>query len=450
MKNRRILNVAIVILLVVVLCFSTVAFAAEPDHEGVDNAKTAVVRVLAEFNYGDGIVVYGWGSGFGVGALDKEPEYFVTNAHVIMDDYGNLADTVYILLESNAVKFDYQYGEWKLADGTKAEGWVVVNTEINPAKSMECTIVNKKDVSLYPDVAVLKSEKPVSGRTCLALYDSSEEVKTTQEIYALGYPGAIDDLKDVVKGDVLQSTLSGEINDVVISDGIVSTMTTIPLYDDEKVIVHTAAINHGNSGGPLVDEAGYAVGINTYGVSDDNNLNASIYIDYAIDALDNAKVEYVKVSEIPTEPVKKDNTKTIVLCCLIAAILAVAAILILRFCKKSKEYVDPADLVPRIQGLAGYFEGRRFPIENQLIIGRAPSCNIVFPTDTQGVSSKHCVIVNNNGQLYIKDLESSYGTFLNGKTKLEPNKMVSINIGDRIALGSENQSFIITRKGGVL
>ena len=449
MKNRRILIIALVVLLITALCFSSTAFAAENTHDLVDNAKNGVVRILAEFDYGDGIKSWSTGSGFGVGALETEPEFFVTNAHVVMDDYGNLADTVYILLEVGAAKFDSVYGEWKLSDGTTVEGWVVENFELNPAKALECTILNKKDVSLYPDVAVLKSEKPVPGRTCLALYDTTEDINTAQAVYSIGYPGDVDALQNVIKGDRLQEAISGDIKDLVIADGIVSMKTTSKLLEDTNVVVHTAAITNGNSGGPLVDENGHVVGINTYGLSNEASRNVSIYIDYAQDALDAAKVEYVKVSEIP-QPKPGLSTKTIILCCLIAAIIAVAAILILHFKKKSKEYVDPADMLPRIQGLSGYFEGRRFPIDNQVIIGRAPSCNIVFPTDTQGVSSKHCVITNNNGQLYIKDLESSYGTFLNGKTKLEPNKFVTINIGDRIALGSENQSFIITRKGGVL
>ncbi len=448
MKNRRILNIAIVILLVAALCFSTVAFAEDSSHEKVDNAKTAVVRIVSEFDYGDYSMIQS-GTAFGVGEqLDSEPEYFVTNAHVIKDEYGNFADTVYLLLESNAVKIDKVYAELQLDKNTTIKGWFTENYEINPAKVLECMIISKKDVSLYPDVAVLKSEKPVPGRTCLALYDTSEDVTGAQSVYAIGYPGSADDLQTVIKGDKKQESYSGDVKDVIITDGVISSKTNSKALENTDVILHTASVTPGNSGGPLVDENGNVVGINTYSSEVDASKNVSIYIDYAITFLDNASVPYLKTSEIKDEGFF--TTKNIILCALIAAIIAAAAILILHFKKKSKEYVDPADMLPRIQGLSGYFEGRRFPIDNQVIIGRAPSCNIVFPTDTQGVSSKHCVITNNNGQLYIKDLESSYGTFLNGKTKLEPNKFVTINIGDRIALGSENQSFIITRKGGVL
>ena len=64
------------------------------------------------------------------------------------------------------------------------------------------------------------------------------------------------------------------------------------------------------------------------------------------------------------------------------------------------------------------------------------------------MSGNHCVVINNNGQVYVKDTGSSNGTYVNGTTKLPANQLVSIKVGDRISLGSEAETFMITRKGG--
>jgi len=48
----------------------------------------------------------------------------------------------------------------------------------------------------------------------------------------------------------------------------------------QKVIQHTAPISPGNSGGPLFNEQGYVVGINTFLAEGGQNLNFAIPIDY--------------------------------------------------------------------------------------------------------------------------------------------------------------------------
>ena len=102
----------------------------------------------------------------------------------------------------------------------------------------------------------------------------------------------------------------------------------------------------------------------------------------------------------------------------------------------------------RIQGVSGHFSGRRFPLDGQVSFGRDPSNNIAFPSGTAGVSGNHCVVIKSGNQILIKDLGSTYGTVVNGSRRLPANQAQPINVGDKFALGSDNETFVITRKGG--
>ena len=412
--NKKVLCSLLALILVFSALLPVSALAASKEAP-ITAARSAVVRVLADFGNG----VYQTGSGFGVGKLNSEPEHFITNAHVCMDEDGNLAEKIYILLENRAAQMSVD-----------KKGVMI---DLNNAMAVSCDIVNRREISLIPDVAILKAEKPVSGRTCLPLRESSAIVEAPQIVYALGYPGDLDFVASTNNDDLL----AADIERVNITQGVVSQKTQLLNTD---VIMHSAEISNGNSGGPLVDEKGAVVGINTYVASADADRFFAIYIDYAIEVL--------KANGIEFAPYKVTvDLKTIILCAIIVGIIAITAIMLAGFSKKEKNLKKEEKGELRLQGMSGAFAGRRFPIDNQVTIGRAPSNNIVFPTSTEGVSGNHCVVINNNGQLYVKDT-STYGTFVNGTNRLPKDQLVSVKVGDKISLGSENQSFIITHKGG--
>ena len=100
------------------------------------------------------------------------------------------------------------------------------------------------------DLAILKID--IKGSPYLKFKE--DEVKTGEQVYAVG------SALGILTGSFTAGTVS-------------STSRTFGLID---CIQMDTAISHGNSGGPLVDDHGRVVGINTYSLSNGESLNLAI------------------------------------------------------------------------------------------------------------------------------------------------------------------------------
>ena len=98
-----------------------------------------------------------------------------------------------------------------------------------------------------------------------------------------------------------------------------------------------------------------------------------------------------------------------------------------------------------LQGAAGSYQGRYLQLQSDMSMGRASDNGISFPANTPGVSSHHCMLRVYNGTLYVEDLNSSYGTYING-ARIQANQPVPVKPGDRISLGSARETFLIGRR----
>ena len=101
---------------------------------------------------------------------------------------------------------------------------------------------------------------------------------------------------------------------------------------------------------------------------------------------------------------------------------------------------------PVVQSLAAQHNGQKFLInEGAILLGRdAEACQIAYKDGTQGISKRHCALTWDAEQnaFILMDLDSSYGTFLEDGTKLEPRKPYQLKPGDRFYL-AERENMIL-------
>lgn len=392
MHLKRIVSVLLAALLLAMVPLNALA-ADNP----VPKAKQAVVCIVSGIGYQNGKPYtydgyYGIGTGFGVGRSGEDAQIFVTNNHVISDKQYKPYDQVYIFVD-NADFYD------------------------------ESSVVPCRILYADPqvDLAIIQAEAPIPGVGTLPLR-SAKEIKTGDDVYALGFPAIADELAD---------SNHYTVDDITVTDGIVSRRLQIGGVD---YMAHTAKINHGNSGGPLIDTAGNVVGINTLGIADVENADLRCYafdIDYAIDVLEQLELPYTKAA---------GNVGGLSLAAVaaigvgIAVVLVLAVVLLLRKKQSGK--------VPKvlIQAICGPLQDQSWELLTSLSIGRNPGENIVLPPDTSGISRRHCLLARRGDQVTVTDLGSSYGTFLNG-SRITANQPVTVPNGAVLSLASNAVQF---------
>lgn len=147
-----------------------------------------------------------------------------------------------------------------------APGIILTNEHVVGSAPKKIWAINKATKGVIPatlvtaskakgqDYAVLRVT-PIAGLEPLVF---APAVQRTERVSAWGFPNA-------VTGDdpQFQALVRGQGNtspEVVYTDGAVSVI----LNRQPPLVVHTATVSQGNSGGPLVNAQGQVVGINTY------------------------------------------------------------------------------------------------------------------------------------------------------------------------------------------
>ena len=127
-----------------------------------------------------------------------------------------------------------------------------------------------------PDFALVR----LDDGTAPDRLDVTRQVKKLSSVVAAGYPGIIvlDDtgFRRLINGDVKTAP------DLNLTQGAVQSLQSSS--EGLPVIIHTASIMEGNSGGPLVDACGRALGVNTY-IKVDQKQSGRVSFAQAADAL---------------------------------------------------------------------------------------------------------------------------------------------------------------------
>jgi 2-alkenal reductase len=132
------------------------------------------------------------------------------------------------------------------------DGYILTNNHVVEGQRALSVIFQNGDTAeaeligsdIFADVAVIKVNVPVPA---VAELGNSDSLKPGESVIAIGSP--LGDFKNTVTVGVVSAT-----GRAIESDGG---------YLMEDLIQTDAAINHGNSGGPLVNLAGQVIGLNT-------------------------------------------------------------------------------------------------------------------------------------------------------------------------------------------
>lgn len=383
------------------------------------------VAVLATYLELDGNTqLMSWGTCFFVGAKGEQPQYLISNHHVVEDYLNNGA------------------GQWvNFSDGSNAHvGKVYLRVYFDANEYVEAYIV---DYDEPQDISLLRTERPVEKRKSLPLLRPDNDM-IGATVYAVGYPQISDNM-------AMDSVTKWDIDDVSVTTGAIGRLITTS-GTGTKWLQTDVALSSGNSGGPMVNEDGAVVGVNqSVRPGDLANEYYSVNIEAVISMLNSNGIDYVIWSE-PSSPVLP------VVIGVAAVILVVAVLIIVLMVLKSggktgEKSVDQKAgetsrqnaKIPSVHSMAAQHNGMRVAVKGrQIVIGRdQKNCTIAFADNTPGVSSRHCSVMwdENTGEFVLTDLNSSYGTFLMDGRRLTPGVGQRLKPGDGFYLGEKGNWF---------
>lgn len=179
----------------------------------------------------ESVVTIRTNSGQGTGFIVHSDGYIVTNAHVLADSNGNLASGI------QAITSD---GNARTAEFIGYDGEL--------------------------DIAVLK----ISGTWDALEFSDSNDVSVGEKVIAIGNPLGLQ---------------------FSVSQGIVSAVHRVGSNGLEAYIQTDAALNPGNSGGPLINTDGKVIGINNFKIGGGENLGFALESNYIIETVNKISQE---------------------------------------------------------------------------------------------------------------------------------------------------------------
>ena len=332
----------------------------------------------------DGTMTYWQGTGFFVGEEGQDPQYIVTNCHVVED---------FIL-------------------AGKALGGGELHVLFDQDDEAEAYLV---DYDAEKDLAVLRLAEPTDKRAPLSMRQA-EDSMLGDEVYAVGYPLAAD--------VTVQAVNSSSKEDATVTTGSISRLLT-------------------ESGTGRNDGTGAVIGVNTYGSDLDQNLFYAVSISELLPILDRNNIPYTIAEAGGGNTMMYVAIGAVVVVAVIAAVVVLS-----RKKKgapaapqqpSQSQPEEETGRQPVLRSMAAQHGGMVVPLHHQPVqVGRDRAvCRLVYQDGTPGVSSRHCQIFFDEQEnlFVVTDLNSTYGTFLADGQRLAPNTPVKLAPRSSIYLG---------------
>lgn len=227
-----------------------------------------------------------------------------------------------------------------------------------------CIITNAHVINNQYDV-IIETYGGEMKRAFIVALDERIDIAVIGVADATFTPLRVADLSTVSVGDDVYAIGAPNSLAFTLTKGVVSSKER--LVSRQKFIQTDAAINTGNSGGPLLNDAGEVIGVNSYKMSDSEGIGLAIPIDVVVSFLETGEIELnesgnvvepviedppadLPISEQPidegsTEKPPSVVTLVLAICLTISLALNIALIIILVFQKKKNQYVktDPSE-----------------------------------------------------------------------------------------------------------
>jgi len=311
-----------------------------------------------------------------------------------------------------------------------------------------------------------------------------ERVEKGQEAIAIGYPGA---------ADILGSTIN--FYEPKITAGKVSNITRDELGRD--VIQTDAAVNPGNSGGPLLNVCASVIGVNTFKpsftpqfldaisalargemptIQPPEGINWAVQSSVLIKQLEAQNISYTKTGlsctglkrQVYTNPLSVFSFALSVLLAMMViyvsanpsrrqtfkqSVTKMGQTMMGEYRSHSANAQDsfspPSRVRGYLKGLSGAFVDAEMPLEESgIVLGRDPKlAGIVFDAEYKTISRRHARLAyrSQTHEFILEDLYSGQGTFVKGR-KLSGGKEVILKSGDTFYLASPTHTFRVEEK----
>jgi hypothetical protein len=316
-------------------------------------------------------------------------------------------------------------------------------------------ILLSEDLNDGMDLAILRVDTGLSNRRVLPLAPV-DTVQRGDSIYMLGFPGLVDGF---FGGDVIYPSTEEY---VTIAPGHITNLSIE--YGGTKYLQHSAPTAGGASGGPVITENGAVIGVHAFTMTQAEGYKGAVHIDYIIEQCERLSIPYVLAGSANDQSGFNIGSLLSDYWWILAIAAGVAIGMFIRqkraaSAKAAVQSATPAAATPiptpasaplatypsassHLVCSKGHFAGSSFPIKGSLSIGRDPQrCQVVFPSDTQGISSVHCLIRQQGSSITLMDSGSTYGTFLSSGRKLNANESVPLKQGDSFYLADTKNEF---------